>query len=31
MFRLTNDESPFDPGYYVNPYTALEAVRKKYG
>jgi cytochrome P450 len=31
VFRLTNDESPFDPDYYVNPYTALEAVRKKYG
>ncbi len=31
MFRLTNDESPFDPDYYVNPYATLEAVRKKYG
>ncbi len=31
MFRLTNDVSPFDPDYYVNPYTTLEAVRSKYG
>jgi pimeloyl-[acyl-carrier protein] synthase len=31
LFRLTNDESPFDPDYYVDPYRALEAVRNKYG
>jgi hypothetical protein len=31
LFRLTNDESPFDPGYYVDPYRTLEAVRAKHG
>jgi len=31
LFRLTNDESPFDPDYYVEPYRSLEAVRAKYG
>jgi cytochrome P450 len=31
LFRLTNDESPFDPDYYVDPYRSLEAVRAKYG
>lgn len=31
LFRLTKDESPFDPNYYVDPYKALEAVRHKYG
>ena len=31
LFRMTNDESPFDPDYYVDPYKSLEAVRQKYG
>ena len=31
LFRLTHDESPFDPDYYVDPYRSLEAVRRKYG
>ncbi len=31
LFRLTHDESPFDPDYYVDPYRSLEAVRQKYG
>lgn len=31
LFRMTGDESPFDPDYYVDPYRALEAVRAKYG
>ncbi len=31
LFRLTNDESPFEPSYYVDPYPALELVRRKYG
>ena len=30
LFRLTQDESPFDPDYYVDPYRALEAVRRKF-
>ncbi|MCU1400300.1 MAG: Cytochrome [Acidimicrobiales bacterium] len=31
LFRLTNDESPFDLDYSVDPYPSLEAVRQKHG
>ena len=31
LFRLTHDENPFDPAYYVDPYRSLEAVRARYG
>ncbi|MCU1389824.1 MAG: Cytochrome, partial [Ilumatobacteraceae bacterium] len=31
LFRLTNDESPFDLDYSVDPYPSLEAVRAKHG
>ena len=31
LFRLTNDESPFDPDYSVDPYPSLDVVRQRHG